>query len=130
VDVNRLFDTVEKTRETADCRAAFGEPQVVEGKTVIPVAKVTYGFGLGFGSGSAEPEEADEDPYEGEGGGAGGGASVKPVGALVVTQEGVYFEETVDAGKIAFAGVLLGAFFVFQLFWTVRAVLDRRGTSP
>ena len=123
--VNRLFETVEKARDTATWEAAFGEPQVVEGKTVIPVAKVSYGFGLGFGSGSAEPEEEEETPYEGEGGGAGGGASANPVGALVVTEEGVYFEETVDAGKIAFAGILLGAFFIFQLFKTVRVVFGR-----
>jgi len=33
--------------------AAFGDPQVVGDKTVIPVAKVGYGFGLGFGQGPA-----------------------------------------------------------------------------
>ena len=125
MNVNRLFDTVEKARETADWEAAFGEPQVVEDKTLIPVAKVTYGFGLGFGQGSAEPEEEGEAPSEGEGG-AGGGASTKPVGALVVTQEGVYFEETMDAGKIAFAGILLSALFVYQLFKTVRLVFNHR----
>jgi uncharacterized spore protein YtfJ len=125
MDVNRLFDSVEKTRETADWGAAFGEPQVMEGKTIIPVAKVTYGFGLGFGSGSAEPEEADEEPYEGEGGGAGGGATTSPLGALVVSEEGVYFEETMDTGKVALAGILLSALFVYQLFKTLRVVFDR-----
>jgi uncharacterized spore protein YtfJ len=125
MEVNRLFDTVEKARETADWEAAFGEPQVVEGKTIIPVAKVTYGFGLGFGIGSAEPEDEEEAPYEGEGGGAGGGVSANPVGVLVVTEEGVFFEEIIDVGKIAFAGILLSALFVFQLFKTLRVVLGR-----
>jgi uncharacterized spore protein YtfJ len=124
--LNRLFDTIEKARETADWRAAFGEPQVVEDKTVIPVTKVTYGFGLGFGQSAAEPEDEGEVPFEGEGGGAGGGASAKPVGALVVTEEGVYFEETIDAGRIAFAGILLTALFVYQLFKTLRVVFGRR----
>jgi uncharacterized spore protein YtfJ len=126
MSLNRLFDAIEKTRDTADWRAAFGEPQVVEDKTVIPVAKVTYGFGLGFGHAVTESEEEGESPSEGEGGGAGGGASAKPVGALVVTEEGVYFEETMDAGKIAFAGILLTALSVYQLFKTLRVIFGRR----
>ncbi len=78
----------------------------------------------GFGQGVTEPEEEGETPSEGEGGGTGGAASAKPVGALVVTQDGVYFEETMDAGKIAFAGILL-VLSVYQLFKTVRVVFGR-----
>ena len=55
--LNRLFDAVERVRDTAQWRAAFGEPQVFEDRTVIPVAQVGYGFGLGFGHPAEIPED-------------------------------------------------------------------------
>jgi uncharacterized spore protein YtfJ len=70
MSLDKLFESIEQTRETANWQSAFGEPQVVEDKTVIPVAKVGYGFGYGFGSGQAPGEEEDEPVSEGEGGGA------------------------------------------------------------
>jgi uncharacterized spore protein YtfJ len=123
--LNKLFDTVEKVRETAQWRSAFGEPQVFEDKIVIPVAQVGYGFGLGFGRGPGPSEEEGESASEGEGGGAGGGATAKPLGALVVTEEHVYFEETVDASKIALAGIGVGALFILQFAKTLRAIFAR-----
>ena len=125
MSLNKLFDTVEEARATANWRAAFGEPQVVEDKTIIPVARVSYGFGLGFGRGAAPSEEEEQPPSEGEGGGGGGGSSAKPLGAIVVTPERVYFKETVDAGKIAMAGVAVGGFFILQLAMTLRAIFGR-----
>jgi len=83
--INRLFDSVDKMRDTAQWRAVFGEPETVEGKTLIPVAQVGYGFGLGFGQGSRPTEAEEEPPAGGEGGGGGGGASAKPLGTIVVT---------------------------------------------
>lgn len=122
--LNRLFDNVEKARETAHWRAAFGEPQVVGDRTLIPVARVGYTFGLGFGQGTGPAGEEVPAPA-GEGGGAGGGASAHPVGTLVVTPEDVYFEETVDATRVALAGIALAALSAFQLFKTLRAILGR-----
>jgi len=37
---------------TATVKSVFGEPIHAEGKTVVPVAKVAYGFGAGGGSGT------------------------------------------------------------------------------
>ncbi len=99
MSLNQLFETIEKARETAHWRAAFGEPHVVEGRTLIPVARVSYGFGLGFGSGTGPAEQEGEPAPGGEGGGAGGGASAKPLGVIVVTPEAVYFEETTDEAR-------------------------------
>jgi len=123
MSLNRLFETVEQARDTANWRTAFGEPQVVEDKTIIPVAKVRYGFGLGFGSGTGEAGEEDGPVPEGEGGGGGGGATAKPLGAIVVTPECVYFQETMDVAKVSIAGMILGGFFVFQLAKTLRELL-------
>lgn len=122
--LNRLFDHVEKTRETANWSAAFGEPQVADDRTLIPVASVGYTFGLGFGQGTGPADEKVPAPT-GEGGGAGGGASARPLGTVVITPEQVYFEETVDATRVALAGIALAALMAIQLFKTLRAIFGR-----
>jgi uncharacterized spore protein YtfJ len=125
MSLNKLFDCVEEARETAHWRAAFGEPQVFEDRTLIPVARVSYGFGLGFGSGSGPVEEEGEPAPSGEGGGGGGNASARPLGAMVITPERIYFEETADESKIALAGIALGALTVYQFFKTLRAIFGK-----
>ena len=125
MSLNKLFDTIDQARETADWQAAFGEPQVIGDQTIIPVAAVSYGFGLGFG-GPVGTDETEEEPCcAGEGGGGGGGASAKPLGALVVTPDEVYFEETADAEKITILGMLVGALFIWQFAKTLRAILGK-----
>jgi uncharacterized spore protein YtfJ len=125
MSLNRLFETIEQARDTANWRTAFGEPQVVEDKTIIPVARVRYGFGFGFGSGTGEAAEGGESPPEGEGGGGGGAAAAKPLGVLVVTPESVHFEETMDVAKVSIAGMILGGFFILQLTKTLRVLFGR-----
>jgi uncharacterized spore protein YtfJ len=134
MSLNRLFDTIEKARDTAHWRTAFGEPTVIEDKTLIPVSQVSYGFGLGFGQGGPPPEEggeavpggeSDEDAPGGEGGGAGGAASSKPLGIIVVSPEGVRFQEVEDVSKIALAGILVGGLFIYQVAKTLREIFGR-----
>jgi uncharacterized spore protein YtfJ len=122
MSLNRLFDSIEQARETADWQAAFGEPRVVEGRTLIPVAQVGYGFGLGFGSGS-QPQEG-EDTGAAEGAGGGSGAMAKPLGTIVVTPDSVEFEPIPDT-KIALWGIALGALTIFEFARTVRAIVRR-----
>jgi uncharacterized spore protein YtfJ len=124
MSLNRLFDTIEETRTTANWRSAFGEPQVAGDVTMIPVARVGYAYGLGFGSGEPQ-QETDAAASPVMGGGGGGGASAKPLGALVITPDQVYFQETEQSSKIALAGMLFVAFLVWQLGKTLRAILSR-----
>jgi len=124
--LNRLFDTIERARETAHWEAAFGEPQALEDRTIIPVARVGYGFGLGFGSASAPVDEEDEPASTGEGGGVGGAALARPMGVIVVTPESVYFEEVRDEGKIAIFAFGMVILSVFQIAKTLRAIFGRR----
>jgi uncharacterized spore protein YtfJ len=126
MSLNQLFDSIEKARETAHWRAAFGEAQVFEDKTVIPVARVGYTFGLGFGSGTGPSGDEGRPAPGGEGGGGGGGASATPLGVIVVTPEQVYFEETLDEAKIALAGIGVAALFILQLGKTLRTIFGRR----
>ena len=93
---------------------------------LIPVAQVFYGFGLGFGRGTNEPQAEEEPASEGEGGGGGGGASTRPLGAIVITPEEVYFEETLDVGRISMAGLVVGGLVVLQLGKTLRAIFGRK----
>lgn len=126
MSLNKLFDSIEQARDAANWRSAFGEPQVVEGRTIIPVAQVGYGFGLGFGSGGPALEDDGTPTAGGEGGGGGGGASAKPCGVIVVTPDDVYFEEARDDSKIAILGMVLSAFLVFQIASTLRVIFGRQ----
>ncbi|MCC7364331.1 MAG: hypothetical protein IT303_08145 [Dehalococcoidia bacterium] len=67
---------------SATARAVFGEPVDRDGITVIPVAKVRYGFGGGGGRGGETSEGGSEG---GEGSGGGGGATASPLGYIEVT---------------------------------------------
>lgn len=125
MSLNKLFDTIEEARSTANWQVAFGEPQVIDDRTIIPVARATYGFGLGFGSSTGQPEAEGEAPTEGEGAGGGGGAVARPLGVIVVTPEDVYFEGAMDEGRIAIAGILMAAFSAYQLAKTLRAIFSR-----
>jgi uncharacterized spore protein YtfJ len=125
MSLNKMFDSIEQAREAANWKSAFGEPQVVEGKTIIPVAQVSYGFGLGFGQEGSALEDEDEAGAGGEGGGGGGGVSAKPYGVIVVTPDDVYFEEVEDSSKIAILGIALSAFAVYQITKTLRAIFGR-----
>ncbi|MGB8115839.1 MAG: hypothetical protein WCF22_18810, partial [Candidatus Sulfotelmatobacter sp.] len=48
----------------ASVKAIYGEPISAQGKTIIPVAKIMYGFGGGAGTGGVGDRSA-----RGEGGG-------------------------------------------------------------
>ena len=145
MSLERLFEVVEGLRQTATADAAFGAPQEVEGRVLIPVSSVMTGFGLGFGQGPGsgtmpeqEPEQESEVPWDmeqapegedqegSEGGGGGGGAGSHPVAMIEVTPETTIVRPIVDETQIAIAGILLAGWFVFWLFATVRAVFGRR----
>lgn len=126
MSVNKLFETVEQARETADWKTAFGEPQAAEDKTIIPVAQVSYGFGLGFGIGTAPADDENTPVPDGEGGGAGGGVSSRPLGVIVVTPESVYFEETRDEARITLLGMGMVTLSIYQIAKTLRAILGRK----
>lgn len=60
---------------SSSAQAVYGEPVERDGLTIIPVAKLRYGFGAGEGS-SRSPEAG--------GGGGGGGSSVSPLGYIEI----------------------------------------------
>jgi uncharacterized spore protein YtfJ len=49
-----MVERIAGVADKANVNAVFGEPKEVQGRVLIPVAEVSYGFGMGWGSGSAE----------------------------------------------------------------------------
>jgi uncharacterized spore protein YtfJ len=110
VSVNQIESIVERLQHSATVRSVFGDPIERGDRTVVPVARVAFGFGGGYGSGGEETSETS-----GQGGGGGGGASATPVGALEITDEGTRFvrfdERRRSLGLLVVglvAGMLLG----------------------
>ena len=98
---------------TATVKSVFGEPIHVNGKTVVPVAKIAYGFGGGFGTGK-DGAIADR---QGEGGGGGGGVRAFPAGALEITDTSTRFVPFVNLTWLAAAftgGLVLSSLFLLR----------------
>jgi uncharacterized spore protein YtfJ len=99
-----LLQSLQESLSTrAQVKSVFGDPIVAGDKTIIPVAKIAYGFGGGTGSGGLELKTA-----RGEGGGGGGGVGALPVGVFEVGPEGTHFVAVGDRKKTV-ATLLLGA---------------------
>lgn len=49
-----LMDRFQKMSDEVNVDAVFGKPETVEGRVLIPVAEVMYGFGMGSGTAHAD----------------------------------------------------------------------------
>ena len=103
-----LKNISDRLEGSADVGRVYGEPLVLEGRTIIPVAKVRYGFGGGFGEG-----QGNEDA--GQGGGGGGGIEVTAIGILEVTPEGTRYISFEDRSRLIKAASALGLIAIFIL---------------
>jgi uncharacterized spore protein YtfJ len=101
----------EKTQSSADVKTVYGEPVITNGKAVVPVARVAYGFGGGAGSRAKTGNEGDGKD---EGGGGGGGCAVIPVGVVEITGESTRYIPFGLFPKLT-AGVLAGAMLGYLL---------------
>jgi uncharacterized spore protein YtfJ len=98
----------ERVGGKASVRAVFGDPIERNGVTIIPVAKVRWGFGggagrgpiamgPGTGEGMTEVEALGDNGMSGSGTGGGGGVTADPVGYLEIGPEGAVFKPIVPA---------------------------------
>jgi len=93
-------------------RHVYAEPVHHGDTTVIPVAKVAYGFGAGAGrrpaprSGEMASFTAEAAGAEAQGGGGGGGARLTPIGALEVGPHGTRFIRYNELPRLAGAFAL------------------------
>ncbi len=91
-----LASVIEPLQKSATVRSVFGDPVSAQGKTIIPVARIAYGFGGGSGKGRQGP---------GEGQGAGGGVYAVPLGALEITDTGTRFISLYEKRRLLIAGL-------------------------
>ena len=79
--------TLENIKDMVDVNTVIGEPiPTVNGPTIIPVSKVSFGFLSGGGDYDLNKLPETETPFAG---GSGAGVSVQPVSFLVVGPDGV-----------------------------------------
>lgn len=72
-----LSKITDRLQTSATTKTVYGDPVSVEGRTLIPVARVRYGFGAGGGTNAGDSG--------GEGSGGGGGVEVIPIGIIEIT---------------------------------------------
>ena len=111
--LKQLFSTLTETfSQNATIKKVYGDPIETQGKTIVPIAKVSFGFGGGFGGGKNGQENADTpgtdtNKAKGEGGGMGGGLSAKPLGVLEITPEYTRFIRF-DISRYVVIGAVMG----------------------
>jgi uncharacterized spore protein YtfJ len=98
----------------ASVKALYGEPVSAHGKTVIPVAKITYGYGAGAGTGGMGDASA-----RGEGGGGGGAVRAVPIGVIEISDQPARFVPISNHKKLT-AAVLAGIGFGMLMGWRRR----------
>jgi uncharacterized spore protein YtfJ len=109
MELQKYFEVIQQgLASSAHVKTVFGDPVSAEGKTIIPVAKMRYGFGGGGGSG---PRRGGDDQRLGEGGGGGGGVQVQPVGVIEISAAGTRFipiRSRAKMGALLLLGFALG----------------------
>lgn len=94
--VDEILKTVtDEIANMISTKTVIGEHIVTEGRTIIPVTKVSFGFGSGGGEGKGKGGE------EGFGGGGGGGGMIEPVAFLVVSKEDVKVYSVKEKGIVS-----------------------------
>ena len=112
INPKEMIETlVDRFAVTAKVQNVFGEPIEIQGRTIIPVARVSYHLGAGGGSGGETRPDASGPRREGGGGGGGGIVQAVPVGVVEVTEAGArfvrFFDPQMAAGLVA-GGIMFG----------------------
>ncbi len=101
----------DRIHDTASVKNVYGDPITAQGKTVIPVAQVKYGFGGGGGQ-EGEPSNPENEGQTNRGRmGGGGGALVKAIGVVEITDDGTRYIPFGQGRRLAAAiavGMLVG----------------------
>jgi uncharacterized spore protein YtfJ len=93
--------------QNANVRTVYGEPIVSGNKTIIPVARIGWGFGGGIGRNGKHAQEGSAN----EGAGGGGGMGAIPVGIVEISPgrtRFIRFGGTKRLAGVLVFGVLLG----------------------
>jgi uncharacterized spore protein YtfJ len=97
----------------ATVKSVYGDPVTFADRTIVPVARVAYGFGGGFGSrlkagqvptvltGDAVPRAPGD-----EAGGGGGGVAAMPLGVVEITPTRTRFIRFGEGRRLAAAAAI------------------------
>ena len=85
--------TLDKIREMVDSDTIIGKPIQIDGITILPISKVTFGFASGGSDFGDNPQK------ELFGGGGGAGVTIQPVAFLVVQDGTVRTVQLADPGN-------------------------------
>jgi uncharacterized spore protein YtfJ len=144
--IDAMLNRIGQVHERATVKTVFGEPYQLDSRTIIPIARVAYGFGFGGGRADGKAAAGDEGaatqwgetrrrapgagtdaadgtdaiPGFGVGGGGGAGVSVRPVAVLEMTGGETKIRPIVDVTRVVIAGMLLAAWNVFWITYTIR----------
>ena len=94
-----LTRVAERLGAGAAASAVFGTPVERDGVTVIPVARLRWGFGGGSGRGRNEKAQ--------DGWGGAGGVQAAPLGFIEMTDGGAQYRRVHDPLRLAIAALLL-----------------------
>ncbi len=84
----------EKIADMISTKTVIGEHITIEGHTIIPITKVSFGFGSGGGEGKGKSGD------QGSGSGGAAGASIQPIAFLVISKEEVQLFAIKEKGVI------------------------------
>jgi uncharacterized spore protein YtfJ len=109
IDPKEMLATiVDRFTVTAKVQNVFGEPVEAHGKTIIPVARISYRLG---GGGGGERGAESSEARGSSGGGVGGVVQAVPAGVVEITETGArfvrFFDPQMAAGLVA-GGVVFG----------------------
>jgi len=104
MNMKETLEALAERLQATGVRTIFGEPISAEGRTIIPVARVAYGFGSGGGVAAAHPERASD--VKGEGAGGGGGVRAVPAGVVEITREQTRFLRFDDWRPLAASAII------------------------
>jgi uncharacterized spore protein YtfJ len=122
--IQKLLDAFAHMRDTIDADATFGEPVVVNDRTVVPVTEVAYRFEvdarLGSGMREATAGEAGDGP-------SGGGAMItRPLAVIEMTPAGAKVKPIVDERRVFWGISLLAGWTAFWVATAVATILGQR----
>ena len=123
MNVQETLEALAERLQTTGVRTIFGEPISAEGRTIIPVARVAYGFGGGGGLSGTRPDHSRD--VNGEGAGGGGGVRAVPAGIVEITAGQTRFLRFDDWRPLAAAAAIGFGLGVVLSKWTGRP--SRRG---
>ena len=101
MSAEQVLTSIKGTRDSLSVSRSFGDAYVVDGVTVIPVARVAGGAGGGGGEG------VDEAGESGGGFGTGFGLGIMPLGVYEVRDGNVEWKPTVDVNRLVRGGQVL-----------------------